>query len=102
MARDHVPSAGEAETFNVTLTTAGTEYSQSAPVAAQFLGKSVKTIQIQCATSNPIQYAFAPGGPYTTIRSGATYWKENLDLYNLVIYLKGTVDGVVAEIEVWY
>lgn len=86
-------------TDNVTLTVAGTEYSRTLQNDPSM--NTVKAFQVKSQSSDALKYSYSPGGPYITIPPDQTKWEEDLFAYNLIIYLVGTVDGQIAEIEWW-
>lgn len=102
MPRDQVPSANVPTILNETLETAGIEESKVLHDPAT-QPEHLKGIQIKSRTAaDDLRYGFAPGGPYVTIHGGQTYAMWNLDIgQSFSVYLVGTVDGQVAEIEVW-
>ena len=101
MARDQVPAAGNPAIFNQTLDTLGVEESFDINVPDPSK-EPVKKIQIKSKTSDPMQYGWAPGGPYVTIPADQTFWDDNLDIpQQLTVYLVGSINGQVAEIQVW-
>lgn len=102
MGRDQIPSANLPKVFNKTLVTLGNEETQVIHTPGVDRD-TVKGIQIKSrTTANSLQYGFEPGGPYTTIPGGNTYAMWNLDIGQaFTVYLVGSIDGQVAEIEVW-
>lgn len=101
MARDQVPASGLPVSSELTLTTAGVEQSFDINVPDSSK-ESVKKIQIRSRTSDALKYGWAPGGPYVTIPKDQTYWDDLLDIrQQLTVYLVGTLNGQVAEIQVW-
>ena len=85
--------------YNVTLTSANTEYSQVLP-------DNAVDITVQCRTAYAIRVAFVTGkvagstAPYMTIKAGNFYFENNLKSKNTV-YLASAQAGVVVEIIVW-
>lgn len=97
--------AGEGQNptiYNVTLTSANTEYSQ-------VIAPSVKKITLQCRTLYDVRLAYetgkvaAPTTPYLTIKKGNVYWEDSLNtkLESTTLYLASAQAGVVIEIVVW-
>jgi len=98
MARERIPAAGTPIMYNKTLTTADVEETQTIEV----VGESIKKIQIKSQSGDSLQYGWATTGPYTTIPADQTYYEGGLDIRtDLDIFLVGSVNGQVAEIEVW-
>lgn len=85
--------------YNVTLVTAGVEQSQI--LQSDPFSSSIKRIQVKSRTANDLKYSYITTGPYVTIFSGQTYWQDEIDAWTLEIFLVGTVNGQVAELEVW-
>lgn len=85
--------------YNTALTTAGVE--QSLVLESDYQNSSIKRIQIKSRTSNDLKYSYLAGGNYVTIFAGQTYWQDEIDAWVLTVYLIGTLDGQIAEIEVW-
>ena len=96
------------EIFNLTLTTANTEYEQT-------LSKGTKFFEVQCRTAFDMRVAFetgkvaTPTAPYATIKSGTVYkapqkvgwsWTSTTDP-DATVYLASGQAGVVAEIIAW-
>ena len=85
--------------YNLTLTLADTEYSQSFPLA--------KKITIQCRTAYDVRFSYVTGkvatptAPYMTIKSGAAYWEDSLAVSGTTLYFASDEAGVVVEILVW-
>jgi hypothetical protein len=88
------------QVINVTLTTAGVEQSQAIVTDAD-TQPAIKSLQIRSRSSDSLQYGFVASGPYSTIPADQTYWKENMQAWTLTLYLVGSVNGQVVEIEVW-
>ena len=86
--------------YNLTLTNAGTEYSQALPA-------NTKKVQIKGRgnVGADIKLAFAAdgttSGPYMTIPAGGQHSMDMVYLNGTTIYLNGTISGEVAEILVW-
>ena len=87
--------------YNLTLTNADTEYSQT-------LSGGIRKFTVQCRTNNNIRYAFASGyvatptAPYGTIKAGSVYWEDGLKTTgNRILYFASSTAAVVVEITVW-
>lgn len=89
--------------YNVTLTSADTEYSQA-------LSADMRYFSVQCRTAFDVRYAFVTGkvatptAPYATIKSGNWYnspEKLQLDIDGETIYLASAEAGVIVEIVAW-
>lgn len=83
--------------YNLSMPTANTEYSQS-------LNNSTKKILIRTRNGSQAKFAFVAAGTTTawiTIKSGAVYFEENLDLNSATIYIQSSGTGEVAEILEW-
>lgn len=85
--------------YNLILTTAGAEQSQVLQNDSTL--SSIKRIQVKSRSKNDLKYSYIAGGPFVTIPSGQTYWQDVVDAWLLELFLVGTIDGQVAEIEVW-
>lgn len=94
-----VTFARGAHTDNLTLTTAGNEYSY--PLQTDEQETSVKRFQLRSKDNADMQYSYTSNGPYITIPAGTTKWEDEIDARLLTLYIKGTVDGQIAEIEWW-
>ena len=86
--------------YNVTLTNADTEYSQALPAGT-------KALEFWARESVDIRFAFTSGkvatptAPYFTLKSGTTYYKENLNLSGKTLYLASSTAGTNVEIIAW-
>ena len=96
--------------YNLTLTSADTEYSQALPTGTKYAS-------IQCRTAYDMRFAFetttadvgASTAPYATIKAGQSYslpekagFSWNTDESAVAtIYLASSEAGVIAEIVVW-
>lgn len=85
--------------YNLTLTTAGVEQSQVLQNDSTL--SSIKRIQVKSRSKNDLKYSYIAGGSFVTIPSGLTYWQDEIDAWLLELFLVGTIDGQIAEIEVW-
>lgn len=92
------PQAGQVRrTYNLTLTSAGTEYSQA-------LTGGVSQVTVQCRSANAVQMAFSfgqSGTTYWTIKSGDAYYEQIINASDVTLYLQSTTAGVVVEIIAW-
>ena len=92
------PSVGV--TYNVTLTSSDTEYSQALP-------SNCRSIAFRCRTAHAVRFAWepdkvaTPAAPYQTLKAGGEYWKDNINATGLILYLASSEPGVVIEVEVW-
>lgn len=83
--------------INKTLTTGGTEYEQDLP-------DTTRRFTIQARVSNDFKLSFTDdesGTKYITIKAGATYTEENVDLRSKTLYLQSETAGLVVEIIAW-
>lgn len=86
--------------YNIHLTNANTEYSQTLP-------SNTKAFEFQCRQNHDIRFAFTAGkvagptSPYFTLKAGRTYYKENLDLSNKTIYFASETAGDDIELLVY-
>ena len=86
--------------YNISMTNANTEYSQSLPTGT-------KKFTLQCRGNYDIRFAFTSGkvatptAPYATIKAGMNYYEDNLNLSNKTIYVACGTAGQVAELIVW-
>lgn len=84
---------------NLTLVGADTQYCQPLPA-------NTRALQFQCRTAFDVRYAFetgkvaGPASPYSTLKSGAVWYKENIKTSGS-LYLASSEAGVVTEIESW-
>jgi len=83
--------------YNVTMTNAGTEYSQALP-------SNTKKFLIKCRGSYDIKLAFTSGQSgtnYVTVPSGMSYWEDFIQPSALTLYFQCASAGQVAEIIAW-
>lgn len=88
--------------YNVTLTSADTEYSRALP-------SNCKRFGFQCRTSFDVRYAFessrvaTPTAPYSTLKSTGYYDSDLItsDGGPITVYFASATAGVVVEIESW-
>ncbi len=89
-----------ATAFNVTLTSADTQYMQALPATC-------RAFQFRCRTNYDVRYAYengkvaTPTAPYLTLPSGAVYYKEYLALTAATLCFATAQAGVVVEMEAW-
>jgi hypothetical protein len=87
-------------TYNVTLTSADTEYSQALPTGC-------RAVAFRCRSNAVVRFAWetakvaTPTAPYQTLRAGGDYWKENINAASLTLYLASATAGAIVEIEAW-
>ncbi|MGC9397120.1 MAG: hypothetical protein ACP5J4_19930 [Anaerolineae bacterium] len=87
-------------TYNVTLTSANTEYSQALP-------SGCRAVAFRCRTGYAVRFAWetgkvaTPTAPYQTLKAGGEYWKDNINADGLTLYLASDTAAVIVEIEVW-
>ncbi len=85
--------------YNITLTVADTQYSQSFT--------NVKSLWFQCRTAVDIRYAFipnkvaTPSAPYMTLKSGQVFEEYNINISSFTVYFAGDTGGEIVEIEKW-
>jgi hypothetical protein len=84
--------------YNLTLTTAATEYSQVIP-------SGTKRIEVSNRNNQLLRLAFVSGGTsvaWLTISPGASYSEVDLAVTSLTVYLQApSASGSVAEIIAW-
>ena len=94
------PPVITAAVYNVTLTSADTEYSQA-------LTANTREFRFRCRTWFPVRYAFVTGKvatpttPWLTLPAGSDYWADNANLAATTLYLAADEAGVIVEIEEW-
>lgn len=87
-------------TYNVTLTSADTEYSQALP-------SDCRAFSFRCRTSYDVRFAYVTGkvagsvSPYQTLKANGEYYKDSIHPTSLTLYLASSEAGVVVEIEAW-
>lgn len=95
-----VQSALTPTTYNIAMTNADTEYSQALPA-------NTKKFTLQCRTAFDIRFAFAtgkvatPNEPYMTLKSGAVYFEDNLNLTSKTLYVACGSASKSAEVICW-
>lgn len=83
--------------YNVTATTAGTEYSQA-------LSSGTVAFTLRARSNARIQWTFEStqsGTNFLTIPAGASYTIEGNDLVGKTLYFQTNVSGTIVEIEEW-
>lgn len=93
--RAKLVSATEITTKNLSMPVAGTEYPYTIPDAT-------KQILIRMRTPSECKIAFVSNGTNTeflTLKPNAVYFKQNLDLNGVIVYLQSNAGSQVAEIE---
>ena len=86
--------------YNVTLTTANTEYSQALPA-------NCRKVVFRCRTAFDVRYAWVTGkvatptAPYQTLRASAEYAIDGIKLAAGTVYLASATAAVVVEMEAW-
>jgi hypothetical protein len=86
--------------YNVTLTLANTEYSQALPAGT-------RKVVFRCRSAADVRYAWVTGkvagltAPYQTLKTGAEYATDGINLTGRTLYLASASAGVVVEIEAW-
>ena len=89
-------------TYNVTLTSANTEYSQVLPL-------ETKKFTLQCRTNYDVRIAFVtdkvatPTAPYITLKKGNVYWEDEIatKISGQTIYFASSQSGVIIELICW-
>lgn len=86
--------------YNLTLTSADTEYSQALPA-------NTREVRFRCRTAYDVRFAWVTGkvatptAPYLTLPAGSDYYSDNDNLASQTLYLASAQAGVVVEIECW-
>lgn len=84
--------------YNITLTSANTEYSQALP-------DGTRSLKFNCRTANAVRYAFesgkvaAPTAPYLTLKRNGKYRSDKNDLTSKTVYFAAGVAGLIVEME---
>lgn len=87
---------GKPTVTNLTLTTAGTEYSYTIP-------EMTSKIQVKARTAVALQVSFTSsqsGTAYFTIPANQTYWDDDIRS-SVTLYIQSGTNGTVAEILTW-
>jgi len=86
--------------YNITLTSADTEYSQLLP-------SGTKESRFRCRTLYDVRYAFVTGkvatptAPYFTLPAGSDRFSDGDDLSGFTLYFASAEAGTIVELEVW-
>ena len=86
--------------YNVTLTSADTQYSQALP-------SNTIAIEFQNRSNNDLRFSLVDGkvatptAPYSVLKAGQNYYKENLNLTGETIYFANSNAGDIVELLVW-
>ncbi|MFA5385748.1 MAG: hypothetical protein WC364_14025 [Eubacteriales bacterium] len=94
-----VADVSEPHIYNVTLTSANTEYSLALPAYSC-------NVTIQCRTAYDVRVAEVTGkvagstAPYWTIKASGGYFDNNLKT-NKTLYFASAQAGVVVEVIIW-
>lgn len=86
---------------NVSIALPTTQYTYALPT-------DTKALQFQCRTANDVLYAFEDGkvpsggtAPYGTLKSGAVWYKESLNLTAATLHVAAAASALVVEVEAW-
>ena len=87
--------------YNLTITTANTEYSQALPA-----GCNAMEVRLRDSTAFRVAWVTGkvatPTAPYLTIPAGHAYYVSNLDTRRAhTIYIAAPAGTKMAEVEVW-
>ena len=86
--------------YNVTLTSANTEYSQVLPA-------NTREFRFRCRTLFDVRYAYvtgkvaAPTAPYLTLPAGFDYFSDYNNLSSITLYFASSTAGTIVELEVF-
>lgn len=86
--------------YNVTLTSADTQYSQALPA-------NTRRLCFRCRSGVAIRYAWGAGkvatptAPYQTLQAGADYAIDGVLLASGTLYFASGTAGAVVEMEAW-
>ncbi len=86
--------------YNLTLTSANTEYSQALPA-------NTREFRFRCRTIFDVRYAYVTGkvatptSPYLTLPAGSDFWSDWTNLPSTTLYFASSTAGVIMEIEAW-
>lgn len=92
--------AATPNTYNLTLTSSNTEYSQALPA-------NCRRVFFQCRTNKDVRFAWVTGkvagstAPYMTLKAGTTYSSDDVNIASGTLYFASGTAGVVMEIEAW-
>jgi len=87
--------------YNITLTSADTQYSQLLP-------SGTRELRFRCRAAYDVRFAYeegkvaTPTAPYLTLPAGSDYFSDNDDLSGMTIYFASSELGVVVELETWF
>lgn len=87
---------GKPTIYNLTLTSASTEYSRALP-------ENTFKVMIKCRTAVALKLSYTSGesgSNYVTIPVNQTYWDDNINT-STTVYLQSATAGVVAEFLCW-
>lgn len=94
-ARARLVQATTPTIYNLSMPVANTEYSQ-------VLADGTKKITVRARTKAEIKIYFSSGSSeWITLKGGAVFSEENLDLSGVTIYLQSNVGSQMAEILEW-
>lgn len=99
-AANQQPPATTSTIYNVTLTTANTEYSQALPA-------NTRALRFRCRTLYDVRYAWVTGkvatptAPYLTLPIGCDYRLDYVNLTTTTLYFASSTAGVIVELETW-
>jgi len=86
--------------YNITLTSADTQYSQALP-------ENTRELRFRCRTLFDVRYSFTTGkvatptAPYLVLPAGSDYISDNNNLTSTTLYLASAEAGVIVELEVY-
>lgn len=87
---------GKPTIYNLVLTTAGTEYSQTIPeMSSKVMARARQATDLQVAFT-----ALQSGTIYFTVPAGQTYWDDGVSSSS-TFYFQSGANGTVVEILVW-
>jgi hypothetical protein len=87
---------GKPQVFNLTLTSADTEYSLTLP-------ENTYKVMMQARGSADVKFSYVSGesgSTYFTVKSGQTYWDDNINTASTMYVQSGTASTVV-EVLTW-
>jgi len=93
-------SGSKVNLYNITMTSADTEYEQEIPGGA-------RRLEFQCQGAFAIRYAFVTGkvatptAPYKTLKANGIEMIDGLFLSGIILYLASSEAAQVVELEVW-
>lgn len=96
----HLRKSTSATVYHIPLVLKDEEYSQLLP-------SNTKAIEFQARQSRLVRYAFeagkvaTPTEPYSTLKAGGFYYKENLLFNGVTIYFATVLAGTDLELVVW-